>query len=119
MKSRRQPFLLELGLNGILLSLSLLVAVFFMLESYRIHVENMALSKLQATMMTLSEDIRSQSHPDDFVLSYDAFGNEDDQSSNYQIRLTSLLNSNSYKVTLTLLNEDDVILSTWDLAVQP
>ena len=116
-KSERR-FLLELSLNLIFLGIGLSIAFFLLLSAQKSHQETLALSKIQAEMMTISEAIRAHETPDSLVLNFDSKGHEVNTESQYRLTL-SPITQEGFTLYHLQLTQDTHVISEWDVGVSP
>lgn len=117
-KSERR-FMLELSLNVLFLTLGLSLAFFILLSANRIHQETLALSKIQADMMNLSEDIRNKNTPLKTEYTYDAQGIINSEQPQYVLTLTNETVEDVQVYHLRLTKTNDTLISEWDVGVNP
>ena len=117
-KSERR-FMLELILNVLFLTLGLSLAFFILLSAQNVHQETMALSKIQADMMSLSEDIRNHIDPLETEFSFDAQGNLNSDKVLYVLTITHDTVEGVSIYHLRLTKHDESVVSEWDVGITP
>ena len=115
MNKPQKNFMLEIVLNVIFLSFGLFIAFYLLLHAQSIHQENLALSKLQAEMMNLSETLTSDSNLS--ALSYDINGQRTNNHPSYIIYLKKINQDNFEWINLRLVDKDDQEISSWDVGI--
>lgn len=119
MSKNQRSFILEISLNVLFLSLGLFIAFYLLLSANKSHQENLALSKMQAQMMVLSEELRGNTEITQDIFYYDALGELSNSKDKYSLTLSQNYQDNLVIVTLKLTNNQNVVLASWDVGVSP
>jgi len=83
------------------------------------HQKNEAMIKMSESMVMISENIQSENinkeYLSNYKINYDVNGNKSNSISTYQVRIDLLNNSNYTIYRLSLFDNDNVNLLSWDV----
>lgn len=116
MNRNQRAFILEISLNVLLLGFGLFIAFYLLLQANVIHQRNMALSSIQATMMSLTEKIKQEGYTEE-VLYFNQVGEVSSSQKDYLLSIESQTTISFQKVSLRLENAAGDVLLAWDVWV--
>ncbi len=115
MNKPQKNFMLEIILNVIFLSFGLFLAFYLLLLANKTHQENLALSKIQAEMMNISETLNTESSL--VPIMFDVSGNRTNQNPIYTIYLNKE-NTNDFNwISISLKDDEGQVITSWDVGV--
>lgn len=115
MNKPQKNFMLEIILNVIFLSFGLFLAFYLLLLANKTHQENLALSKIQAEMMNISETLTSTSSLSPIM--FDASGNRTSQNPIFTIYLNKEKNDHFNWISISLKDDEGLVITSWDVGV--